>query len=107
MVGHSLLYIEARLHLSPLRKSTRNMVLRKRNKGRLKDGKQSNLVTTWVSLEVRGKTKACHGPPVTRSTLFIYNKRSDRQCFPMELPPECEKGNNKIRYNEVCVDSTN
>ena len=107
MVGHSLLYIEAWLHLSPLRKSTRNMVLRKRNKGRIKDGIQSNLVTTCVGPAVRGKTKATQGSAVPRPSLFTYNKRSGLRYFPMELPLECEKYNNKIRYNEVCVDSEN
>ena len=84
MVGHSLLYVYI-LNLGntcALRNSTLDMVLRIQEiKASLKDGKQSNLVTTCVGSAVRGKTNATQGSAVPGPSLFTYNKRNGIRCF--------------------------
>ena len=58
-----------------------------------------NLVTTWVGPAVREK----QGSADSRSTLFTYNKRSGPRCRSKELPPACEKNDNKMIFIEVNV----
>ena len=57
MVGHSLLYIESRLHLCLLRKSIGTWSFEHGNKGQLKECKRENLVTMWAGTVDRGKQK--------------------------------------------------
>ena len=55
-----------------------------------------NLVTTWAGTLVRGKTKACYESADPSSALFTYSRS-------MELPPACEKIDNKMILIEVNV----
>ena len=103
MVGHSLLYIESRLHLCLLRKSIGTWSFEHGNKGQSKVYKIENLVTTWAGPADRGKTKTCQGSADPRSALFTYNERSGRRCRSKELPLVCEKNYNKMILIEVSV----
>ena len=68
-----------------------------------KEYKMKNLVTTWVSTLVRGKTKACYESAGPGSDLFTYNKLGGPRCRSLELPPAYEIINNKMILIEVSV----
>ena len=100
MVGHSLLYIESRLHLCLLRKSIGTWSFEHGNKGQLKVYKIENLVTMWAGTADRGKTKTCQESADPRSALFTYNERSGRRWRSGELPSICVR---KMILIEVSV----
>ena len=91
MVGHSLLYIESKVHLCLLRKSIGTWSFEHGNKGQLKECKVDNLATTWAGPADRGKIITYQGSADSRSALFTYNERSGRRCRSKELPLACEK----------------